>query len=150
MTEIVLVTDDKQRYLPLLLIGDEQEDMIMRYLDRSDLYILLYNGNECAACAVTDEGDGVLEIKNISVYPQYQRKGFGRRMIDHVAEVYSGQFSRLTAGTGDSPLTVPFYESCGFVRTGVIRDFFINNYDHPIIECGVRLRDMVYFEKTID
>lgn len=149
MTDIVLVTENKQKYTPLLLIGDEQEEMIMRYLERSDLYILLHDGTECAACAVTDEGDGVLEIKNISVYPQYQRRGFGRILIDYVSERYSGRFTRLTAGTGDSPLTVPFYESCGFARTRVIHDFFIDNYDHPIIECGVQLRDMVYFEKAI-
>lgn len=37
----------------------------------------------------------------------------------------------LRVGTGDSPLTVPFYEACGFTRSRVLPNFFIDNYDHP-------------------
>ena len=62
---------------------------------------------------------------------------------------YRNRYKLLRAGTGDSPLTVPFYESCGFERAYVIKDFFIDNYDHPIYECGIQLRDMVYFEKRL-
>ena len=34
---IKAVTDNKEQYMDLLLIGDEQEDMVRRYLDRGDL-----------------------------------------------------------------------------------------------------------------
>ena len=34
------VKDNKKRYLPLLLLGDEQEDMIDRYLERGTMYAL--------------------------------------------------------------------------------------------------------------
>ena len=70
---------DKQKYMPLLLIGDEQEEMILRYLDRSEVWLLSEDGQPCALCAVTDEGSGVLELKNIAVYPEYQRRGFHMR-----------------------------------------------------------------------
>mgnify|MGYP007023811614 CR=1 FL=1 len=30
--EIREITGNKRRYLPLLLVGDEQEEMVMRYL----------------------------------------------------------------------------------------------------------------------
>lgn len=149
MIGISRVTADKTKYMPLLLIGDEQEDMVMKYLDGCELYVMHDDGKVCAACAVTDEGGGVLEIKNISVYPEFQRRGLGRKLIDYISAEYSGRYRKLTAGTGDSPLTVPFYEACGFVRAGVVPDFFIKNYDHPIIECGVLLRAMIYFEKAI-
>lgn len=37
---IKAVTDNKERYMDLLLIGDEQEDMVRRYLDRATfLYV---------------------------------------------------------------------------------------------------------------
>ena len=29
-------------------------------------------------------------------------------------------------------------------------NFFIDHYDHPIIECGVQLADMVYCKKELD
>lgn len=50
---------------------------------------------------------------------------------------------------GDSPLTVPFYEACGFVRHHRIENFFIDNYDHPIVEAGVLLKDMVYLRRSL-
>ncbi|MBR4626362.1 MAG: GNAT family N-acetyltransferase [Ruminococcus sp.] len=147
MTEIVRA-DAREEYMPLLLIGDEQEDMVRRYLDRSTIYVLREDGEDCALCAVTDEGGGVLEIKNIAVYPQFQRRGFGRKLIDHISAVYAGKFSRITAGTGDSPFTVPFYEKCGFVCVSRVKDWFTQHYDHPIYEGGVQLRDMLIFEKN--
>ena len=46
-------------------------------------------------------------------------------------------------------MTVPFYEKCGFVRSHEIKDFFIDNYDHPIYEDGVRLKDMIYLRRSL-
>ncbi len=63
---IVEVREKKKEYLPLLLLADEQEDMIDRYLDRGRMYLLL-DGGVKAECVVTGEGDGVLEIKNLAV-----------------------------------------------------------------------------------
>ncbi len=51
--------------------------------------------------------------------------------------------------TGDSPLTIPFYEKCGFKRHHVEKEFFTKNYDHPIFEAGVQLVDMIYLQKKI-
>ena len=33
------VKEDKKRYLDLLLLGDEQESMIDKYLDRGTMYV---------------------------------------------------------------------------------------------------------------
>ena len=55
----------------------------------------------------------------------------------------------MQVGTGDSELTVPFYERCGFVRSHVVENFFTDNYDAPIYEAGVQLVDMVYLKKEI-
>ena len=47
-------------------------------------------------------------------------------------------------GTGDSPLTLPFYRSCGFRESHRVKNFFTTHYDHPIFEAGRQLVDMVY------
>lgn len=147
--EFAHVEGDRKRYLPLLLLGDEQEDMIDRYLARGDMYLLCDAGEALAVCVVTDEGNGVLEIKNLAVTANRQRQGLGRRMIREIERRYAGRCRVLRVGTGDSPLTVPFYEACGFARAGVIPDFFTEHYDHPIVEAGVLLRDMVILEKEL-
>ena len=149
MTEII-EADSREEYMPLLLIGDEQEEMVRKYLDCCELWLLREDGEVRALCAVTDEGNGTLELKNIAVYPVFQHRGYGRKLIDFICNRYSGTFSRLIAGTGDSPLTVPFYEKCGFVCTRTVMNWFTENYDHPIFEEGVQLRDMLIFEKDLE
>lgn len=146
--EIKELKENKKQLLSLLLLADEQEDMIDRYLDSGTMYVLDDDGIKCE-CVVMDEGNGVLEIKNLAVYPECQRKGYGRAMIDFIAARYKGQFSVLQVGTGDSPLTVPFYEKCGFARSHCVKNFFTENYDHPIFECGIQLVDMVYLRRKL-
>lgn len=51
---------NKKRYLPLLLLADEQEDMVERYLDKGIMYVLIDNGVK-SECIITDEGNGNLE-----------------------------------------------------------------------------------------
>ena len=38
--EIRQITEDKDNYLEMLLIADPQENMIRRYLDKSDMFVL--------------------------------------------------------------------------------------------------------------
>lgn len=146
--EIRKITGNKRRFMPLLLLADEQESMIDRYLDRGAMYVL-YDKEAVCECVVTDEGGGVLEIKNIATAPDYRGMGYGRRMVDFVVAEYRDRYSVLQVGTGDSPLTIPFYEKCGFVRSHIVKDFFIENYDHPIVEAGIQLIDMVYLRKEL-
>ena len=134
--------------MDLLFLADEQEDMIDRYLDRGTMYILDDNGVK-AECVVTEEPNGNLEIKNIATEPNCQRKGYGKKLIEFLVEKYSEQYAFLQVGTGDSSLTIPFYEKCGFRRTHIVKNFFLDNYDHPIYECGVRLVDMVYLQRKL-
>lgn len=142
------IKENKKQFLSLLLLADEQENMIDRYLERGTMYVLDDNGVK-AECVVADEGDGILEIKNIATVPEYQGKGYAKALIDFIVKEYADKYSVLQVGTGDSPLTVPFYEKCGFVRSHIIPNFFTDNYDHPIFECGVRLVDMVIFQRSL-
>ena len=98
---------------------------------------------------MTDEGNGVLEIKNIAVAPAFQKKGLGRALIAYIENTHRQTHSVLLVGTGESPLTVPFYEKCGFRYSHRIPNFFTVHYDHPIYEGGVLLRDMVYLQKPV-
>lgn len=145
---IMEVKENKKQYLDLLLLADEQEDMIDRYLERGTMYVLDEDGIKCE-CVVTDEGNGVLEIKNIATIPAYPGKGYAKALINFIARTYQGEYSLLQVGTGDSPLTVPFYEKCGFVRSHILPHFFTDHYDHPIYECGVPLVDMVYLQRKL-
>ncbi len=142
------VKEGKKQYLNLLLLADEQENMIDRYLTNGTMYILEDNGVK-AECVVLDVGGGVLEIKNIATAPQFHGKGYGKALIDFIVKKYQENYAILQVGTGESPSTIPFYEKCGFIRSHVIKNFFTDNYDHPIYDGGVKLIDMIYLRKYI-
>ena len=147
--EIRELKEDKKQFLSLLLLADEQEDMIDRYIEKGTVYVLDDDGVKCQ-CVVTDEGNGILEIKNIATKPEHQGKGYGKKLIDFLVMNYRETYSVLQVGTGDSPLTVPFYEKCGFIRSHSIKNFFTDYYDHPIYEGGVQLVDMVYLRRKLN
>lgn len=146
--QVTEVKYNKKQYLSLLLLADEQESMIDRYLEKGTMYVL-DDGGPKSECVVTDEGNGVLEIKNIATAPGFRGKGYGKALLAFIENCYRGQYSILQVGTGDSPLTIPFYEKCGFIRSHRIKNFFTDYYDHPIYEDGVQLVDMIYLQKEL-
>ena len=145
---IQIITENKTDFMPLLLLGDEDENYIEEYLNRGDLFAL-YDGNLKSVCVVTDEGSGLLEIQNIATDKRYQRQGYASRLIDYIAEHYAGQYDKIILGTGDVPGVLTFYEKCGFTVTHRVQDYFTTHYDFPIIEDGVLLKDKVYLERKI-
>lgn len=146
--DITEVKDNKKQYIDLLLLADEQQSMIDRYLERGIMYVL-NDGGVKAECVVTDEGDGVLEIKNIATKQEFQRQGYAKKLIEFIEKTYNGKFFILQVGTGDSGLTTPFYQTCGFKEIYRIKNFFVDNYDHKIFENGRMLTDMIIMQKPI-
>ena len=140
--KIKKVTENKKEYLSLLLLADESEIMIDKYLSRGDMFVLEANGVK-AECVVTKESDGVYEIKNIAVHPDCQRRGYGKALIVFLLSYYT-DCKAFLVGTGESKSTLNFYHRCGFVQSHRIKNFFVDNYDHPMFEDGEQLIDMIY------
>lgn len=147
--EIIKIKDsDKTKYMDLLLIADEQVSMIEKYLYRGDMFAL-YEDDVKALCVVTKEEPGVYELKNIVTVPKYQRQGYGQALINLIVDYYKENGKELLVGTGDCPGTLGFYEKCGFVKSHVVKNFFIDNYDHLMFEDGKQLVDMVYLKRSL-
>lgn len=144
--KIEIVKDNKKYFLDLLLLADEQESMIDKYLERGIMFAI-YDNDLKGICVVTKENDRTYELKNIAIYKEFQGHGYGKKLVEYVFEYFKDDCDTMYVGTGDSPLTVPFYEKCGFKESHRIKDFFIENYDNPIYECGKQLIDMVYLKK---
>lgn len=146
--DIRIITENKKDYLPLLLLGDEQESSIDKYLERGDLYVL-HDGDLKSVCLVTDEGNEVLEIQNLATDVHYQRQGYASMLIEHIVECCKSKYEKVILGTGDVPGILSYYRRRGFVETHRLADYFTDNYDHPIIEDGVLLKDKVYLERKL-
>ena len=147
--EIKQIFENKKDFLELLLLADEQESMVDLYLDEGDMFVL-YDPMPVGECVVVKLDDGVYEVKNIATDPAVHGRGYGKALMDFVAEHYKGQCKQILVGTGDSPLTLPFYKKCGYKEHHRVKNFFTDNYDHPIIEAGIQLVDMVYLSREFD
>ena len=145
----IKIAKNKRDYMQLLLLADEQEDMIEKYLNRGTMFVLEDDGVIKGECVVTNEGNGILEIQNLAIYRQFQKNGYGKMLIDYISNFYKNQFSVIQVGTGNSPLTIPFYEKCGFIKHHSVKNYFLEHYNHPIFEDGKQLIDKIYLSKDI-
>ncbi|GAA5150927.1 GNAT family N-acetyltransferase [Amycolatopsis dongchuanensis] len=67
-------------------------------------------GDHPAAYLLADLVDGCVHIEQVSVRPEYARRGIGRALIDHAA---AGAAVTLTT-FADVPWNAPYYRRCGF------------------------------------
>ncbi len=142
------IIENKKTFLDLLLLGDEQESMIDQYLDIGDMYVV-YDEQPVAQCVVVYLSNGIYELKNISVASEYQGKGIGSILLDFISNLYKSSGRKIIVGTGETPNTISFYQKNGFTYFKRVENFFTDNYDHPIYENGIKLKDMIYFSKSL-
>ena len=138
---------DKKHYLPLLLLADEQNSMVDRYLDKSEMFVLDEDGVKGEI--VVFERPTLCEIKKSCSRSRISNRGYGRKLIEFVYDKFKNKYPYILVGTGDGGLAVPFYEKCGFFKCFTVKNFFTDNYDHPIFENGKQLTDMVYLTKEL-
>jgi len=121
-----------------LLLGDEQESEIDKYLERGEFFAL-YDGVLKSVCTMTDEGGGVIEIQNLATDVKYQKQGYASDSLNMFAIITRDDI-KVILGKGDVPGILSFYKKRGFAVTHRVPDYFTNHYDKPIIEDGVMLK----------
>ena len=142
------ITGNRKQYLDLLQLADEQEDMIDRYLEKGDMFAL-YDDDLKTVCVVVATDDGTCELKNIATYKKYQGKGYAGALIKFICDLYKKNCKTMLVGTGEVPTILSFYEKCGFEQSHRIKNFFTDNYNHPMFEEGIQLIDMIYLKKKL-
>ena len=100
-----------------------------------DLY-LVWEENGIAAAYVNFRilaGEG--EIERVAVHPLFRGRGFGRKLMDAVAEYTSSQgVMEITLEVRSGNQTaINLYESCGFVREAVRKDYYREPVEDAII-----------------
>ena len=148
MVTIKHITENKKQFLDLLLLADEQEDMIDKYLPQGDLFAL-YDGDLKSVCVVVHIDSETCELKNIATYEKYQGKGYGRALIRYISEFYCSDYKTMLVGTGETNAILSFYRSCGFEPSHRIKNFFTDHYDHPMFEDNIQLVDMIVLKKNL-
>ncbi|WP_409200453.1 GNAT family N-acetyltransferase [Methanobrevibacter sp. DSM 116169] len=146
---IHLITKNKKRYLDLLLLADENEKMIDKYLELGNLFVLC--DDDLKSLCVVVSKDNSYEIKNLATKIEYQNKGYGKKLVNFVLDYYKrkNNFKHIYVGTGETKKLMNFYQSLGFKKACKIKNFFIDNCDIPIIDEGKQIKDMIYLKRNL-
>ncbi|WP_130891754.1 GNAT family N-acetyltransferase [Fusobacterium varium] len=147
MVQLKKLTDNKKKYIDLLLLADPEEKAIDKYINDCEVFYLTENEKVLGQCAAIEIDKHKCEIKNLAVCKTMHRKGYGKNLIALICEYYKGKYTSILVGTADNG--IEFYEKCGFKISHKIKNFFIDNYDIPIYDDGVQCIDMIYLEKKI-
>jgi len=137
----------------LLLLADETVEAIDRYVHDSDCYVVRMSASseQIAAFVLQGLNEREIELKNLAVSTNLQRRGIGTRIITEIRKIVKEKgYSILWVGTPDVAFRqVSFYEKSGFHKAGLKVNFFIENYQAPIFDHGVQLKDMLLLKLTV-
>lgn len=115
-------------------LGNEGDrDALLRHPDAIDLppeqiagggvFVLEQDGAIVGFSAILPRDDGDTELDALFVEPSIQRRGIGRRLIEHSAEVARARGSKALHVVGNEHAK-PFYLACGFDIVGTFETRF--------------------------
>lgn len=149
INEVYKITNDHWR---LLLLADPSKHLVHEYLQAGKVFDVKKDNQPIAIVVLKEISRVKLEIKNISVDPQFENQGIATRLL-HFAIQYAKnhQYQQLQIGTGSTSFKQLYlYQKIGFRITDIWQDFFINNYDHPIYENHLLLHDMLVLTMMVN
>ena len=143
MIEIKEITPD---LVPqkLLLEADPSVEHVNQYLEDSLCYVATLQNEIVGVCVLKLKNKNRIELFNIAVLPENQKSGIGSQLLQFVIErLKEKNIESVELRTGTFGYQLSFYQRFGFRVDSIHKDYFIDNYDEPIFENGIQLKDML-------
>lgn len=149
-TSLVEITGEREPYFPYLLLADENEEMVRKYMNDGDLYTIHCGEHLVGVALLIEQSKTSIEIKNIAVKPEFKGKGIGKIVLQMISDNSKAKgYTQVIVGTANSSIdNIAFYQKAGFRMERIDKDFF-SSYDKPIYENGIRAVDMIIFSKAL-
>lgn len=135
----------------LLLLADPSPVAVGKYMLDGQCFVGEMDGSVVGVYVLMPIHPDVVELVNVAVSETEQGKGLGKRLVLHAIEqARKGGYRTIEVGTGSTGVVqLALYQKCGFRMAAIDRDYFIRNYDEPIYENGIRLRDRVVLSQDL-
>jgi len=147
MVTLKEIKSNKKDYLALLLLADPCEKMIDLYLDKGKMYVLKDENKTICEAVVVKISNTECELKNIATDEEYQMKGYAKKLIAYISNIYKKNYKIMFVGTTN--IAIPFYNKSGFQYSHTVNNFFTDNYPEAIFEGDVECVDMLYLKKDL-
>ncbi|MEZ7172111.1 GNAT family N-acetyltransferase [Sporosarcina sp. OR05] len=135
----------------LLLLADPSRVLIEAYLQQGDCYVCEGKDEIIGTYVIVKLNDETTEIKNVAVREDLQGRGIGKKLLlDALRTAKASGSTTVEIGTGNSSIgQLALYQKCGFRISGVVKDFFVNQYEERIFENDIQCRDMIRLEISV-
>ena len=148
MIKINKVEKNKLYYIDLLLSADPDKEVVMKYIQEGDMFVLTNKGIAIAEIFIMPVNSEVCELKNIATVPDEKGNGFAKMLIQHAFNEYKGKFKRMIVGTTEN--MIPFYVLNGFTKYyKTVKNFFVDNYKEEVWDGNLHCMDMYYYSKEL-
>lgn len=128
----------------LLLEADPSVERVNQYLKDSLCYVAVRQNKIVGVCVLKPINKNKFELFNIAVLPENQKSGIGSQLLQFVLDrLKEKNIESVELGTGTFGYQLAFYQRFGFRVDSILKDYFIINYDEPIFENGIQLKDML-------
>ena len=146
--KIKQITNNKEKYMELLLEADPDEEVVKKYIDKVDMYVGFVDGIATSEIAIIKVNDEECELKNLATLKTYRGKGYAEELIKYVFEKYKGTYKKMIVGTTEN--MIPFYVLNGFTQYHhTVKNFFIDNYKEEIWDGNLQCIDMYFYYKDL-
>ena len=140
--------DNKEQYMDLLFEADPSKELIEKYLNIGDLFVLRYKEEVACLAVVVKVDDNICELKNIVIVEEFRGRGFGKQMIKYLSDTYKVKYDKMIVGTTEN--NIPFYVKQGFDKyLKTVKNFFVDNYDVELFDGDLKCSDMYYYSKDL-
>jgi len=138
-------TSITKKHYQLYLEADPSRKIIDSYLHRAYKFELVQHDKLLGVILLIDTRPETVEIVNLAVDVSVRNQGLGEKLVRFaIAWAKEHHYHTLEIGTGSTSFAQLYlYQKCGFRVVSVDRDFFVNNYDEPIVENKLVLKDMI-------
>ena len=128
----------------LLLEADPSVERVNRYLKGSLCYAAVLQDKIIGVCVLKSINKNRIELFNIAVFPENRKSGIGSQLLQFVLiSLKEKNIESVELGTGTFGYQLAFYQRFGFRVDSILKDYFITNYNKPIFENGIQLKDML-------
>ena len=127
-------------YKNLLLLADPEEQAVQKYLFEGDMYVLQVDGQDVCEAVICRTAPSECELMNLATREDMQGRGYASTLAHLLMKQYSETCSIMRVGTSEDGRA--FYRRLGFQDELIRKNFFLDNYEHPIFENGRQCTDM--------
>lgn len=135
----------------LLLLADPSKEMINTYINESEVYFALHNEDVIGVLVMQSLTTDTVEIKNVAVKPELQRRGVGSYLIKNVIEISrQNNQKEIFIGTANSSSEqLSLYQKLGFEISSVKKNYFTENYSEAIYENGIQAKHQLILKMEL-